>query len=256
MATPAVLYQAGIHGARPAVGSGCVLFSCTTHGLVYRDDGTSWTTFLTLPSGSIAGTPALTFGTAAAAGVAATYVATDATLPIFDATVPSTQAFGDAAAAGVAGVAARRDHKHAMPGARELSYVQFTSAIAVTNSVEASADTIVTAAAIAFDGSTPIIIEFGAPDVTGAAAAGALMIFRLFDGSSSIGAPYILRSETAAGPRLGVRFTVPKFTPAAATKTYSIRATTTSTTGAPQVGAGAGGAGAFMPGFIRITRAE
>jgi hypothetical protein len=34
---------------------------------------------------------------------------------LFDATVPSTQAFGDAAAAGSAVVAARRDHKHAMP---------------------------------------------------------------------------------------------------------------------------------------------
>lgn len=33
----------------------------------------------------------------------------------FDATSPSTQAFGDAAAVGTAAVAARRDHKHAMP---------------------------------------------------------------------------------------------------------------------------------------------
>lgn len=34
---------------------------------------------------------------------------------LFDATDPSTQAFGDAAAVGTAAVAARRDHKHAMP---------------------------------------------------------------------------------------------------------------------------------------------
>jgi hypothetical protein len=34
---------------------------------------------------------------------------------LFDATVPSTQAFGDAAAAGEELIAARRDHKHAMP---------------------------------------------------------------------------------------------------------------------------------------------
>jgi hypothetical protein len=34
---------------------------------------------------------------------------------LFDATSPSTQAFGDAAAVGTAAVAARRDHKHAMP---------------------------------------------------------------------------------------------------------------------------------------------
>jgi hypothetical protein len=52
MAGPATLYQAGIHSARPANGSGCVLYSCTTHDLVYRDDGTSWTTFMTLVGGS------------------------------------------------------------------------------------------------------------------------------------------------------------------------------------------------------------
>lgn len=38
---------------------------------------------------------------------------------LFDATVPSTQAFGDAAATGSATVAARRDHKHAMPAAEK-----------------------------------------------------------------------------------------------------------------------------------------
>ena len=52
MATPAVLYQTGNHASRPANGSGCVLYTCTTHALVYRDDGASWTTFLTLPSGT------------------------------------------------------------------------------------------------------------------------------------------------------------------------------------------------------------
>ena len=40
--------------------------------------------------------------------------------PMFDATSPTTQAFGDSAAVGTATVAARRDHKHAMP-ASEVS---------------------------------------------------------------------------------------------------------------------------------------
>lgn len=38
---------------------------------------------------------------------------------LFDATAPSTQAFGDSAATGSATVAARRDHKHAMPAAEK-----------------------------------------------------------------------------------------------------------------------------------------
>jgi hypothetical protein len=68
-----------------------------------------------MPANPVAyATPAVTLGTAAAAGVAASAIRTDATLPIFDATAPSTQAFGDSAAVGSAAVAARRDHKHAM----------------------------------------------------------------------------------------------------------------------------------------------
>lgn len=108
-------YQTGVHGSRPAANSGCILYSCTTHGLVYRSDGTSWTTWLTLPSGSSSASPSLTFSTTASAGAASTFVATDATIPIFDATAPTTQAFGDSAAAGSAAFAARRDHKHAWP---------------------------------------------------------------------------------------------------------------------------------------------
>jgi hypothetical protein len=58
------------------------------------------------------GTPALTFSTTNATGVAATAVLTDATIALFDATAPTTSAEGDAAATGSAGKAARRDHKH------------------------------------------------------------------------------------------------------------------------------------------------
>lgn len=56
MATPDVLYQTGNHAGRPAANSGCVLYSCTDHLLVYRSDGSSWTTFVTLPGGGISAT--------------------------------------------------------------------------------------------------------------------------------------------------------------------------------------------------------
>ena len=61
------------------------------------------------------GTPAVVLSTTAAAGVASSAIATDATIIAFDVTAPNTQAFGDAAATGAAAVAARRDHKHGMP---------------------------------------------------------------------------------------------------------------------------------------------
>ena len=68
-------------------------------------------------SGASGGTPALTLSTANTAGAASTFIRTDDTILAFDATSPTTQAFGDAAATGSATVAARRDHKHAMPAA-------------------------------------------------------------------------------------------------------------------------------------------
>jgi hypothetical protein len=82
--------------------------------MILQYDGTSsrWRVF---PRATASTSPAVTFGTANAGGTSPYFVRSDDQLALFDATVPTTQAFGDTAAAGSAGVAARRDHKHAMP---------------------------------------------------------------------------------------------------------------------------------------------
>ncbi len=81
----------------------------------FRDAEGPITDFPTSGTGVVYGTPAVVLGTAAAAGSIDEAIRRDSTVVAFDATVPSTQAFGDSAAAGSAAVAARRDHKHAMP---------------------------------------------------------------------------------------------------------------------------------------------
>jgi hypothetical protein len=58
--------------------------------------------------------PALTLGTANAAGSADTTLATDSTLLAFDTTLPDAITFGQSGEVGVAVVASRRDHAHAM----------------------------------------------------------------------------------------------------------------------------------------------
>ncbi len=84
-------------------------------GLTGTDNGDDTITVaVTSPAPAFA-TPAIALSTAAAAGAASTVIRSDSTIVAFDATVPSTQAFGDSAATGAAAVAARRDHKHAMP---------------------------------------------------------------------------------------------------------------------------------------------
>lgn len=89
--------------------------------------------------GGSGGTPALTLGTSDAGGAASTFVRTDATVAVFDATVPTTQAFGDAAATGSATVTARRDHKHAMPADPTGLPLALTGATAATRYVGGTA---------------------------------------------------------------------------------------------------------------------
>lgn len=92
------------------------LWYCTNTGTITL--GSTALTFSQMSGGSTSfGTPALTLGTSNSAGSASTAIRTDATIAAFDATAPTTQAFGDSAATGSAAVAARRDHKHAMPTA-------------------------------------------------------------------------------------------------------------------------------------------
>lgn len=43
-------YQNGVHGSRPAASAGCILYACSTHSLIYRSDGTTWTTWMTIGS--------------------------------------------------------------------------------------------------------------------------------------------------------------------------------------------------------------
>ena len=90
--------------------------SLTFYVFSTRDGGTTWYGFQVAAGGGVSGgTPALTLGTTNAAGAAATAILTDASLAIFDVTVPTTAAFSDAAATGSAAFAARRDHRHGMP---------------------------------------------------------------------------------------------------------------------------------------------
>jgi hypothetical protein len=63
-------------------------------------------------------TPAIALGSAAAAGVVATGIRSDATIQAFDATLPAvTVPLSLTGVVGSAGLAARRDHQHQSPGA-------------------------------------------------------------------------------------------------------------------------------------------
>ena len=91
-----------------------------TIGHVLRASAAAVFSFAALQAGDIpglGGVPALTLDLANAAGAAATYIQTDASIAIFDAVVPGTIQCDDAANTGAAAFAARRDHQHAIVNA-------------------------------------------------------------------------------------------------------------------------------------------
>ena len=259
---------AGDHASRPAFGDvpQGTLYACSDHDLIYQSDGTSaWATWATvgavadildLPTAELDDT--LVLAPDGAGGVefraaAAGSVATDA---IWDAAGDLAVGSGANTAARLAlgatnGMALRRVSGAVawdLPPGHEFSYVEFTAPVTVSATVEASANVVVTAAEITFDGSTAVIVELWAPYiVTGASTASVLI--DLFDGSTALG---ITAQITQGGGRTAGLITV-RLTPSAAAHTYSWRAWRADSNGTIQ--AGAGGAGAYMPGYIRIVKA-
>lgn len=133
----------------------------------------------------------------------------------------------------------------------ELAYAEFTTAITLAGTTEATATSIVSAGAVSFDGSTIVMIECYIPSMVNNNSTSNAR-FWLYDGASSIGE--IGRTTNPAAAAAAVGQPVPlkhRLMPSNGSHTYSIRG---SSPGGASAGAGAGGAGNLMPGFIRITQ--
>lgn len=140
----------------------------------------------------------------------------------------------------------------ALPPGYEFDYAQITSPVSITATTEAGANTVVTAGAVSYDGSTIVLVEFFCPYSYTPAAANVDLTFYLYDGSGSIGYLCNHRSESTNRSNQGV-YAARRLTPSNASHTYSIRAAL-SAAGTGEVGAGAGGSGAVVPAFIRTTK--
>lgn len=157
-------------------------------------------------------------------------------------------ASGDALVLARSSTTKRLDAKY-LPGF-ELDYAEHTAAISITATSEASPTNVVSGAAVTYDGSTAIIIEFFAPiSTTGASAQ---VVFNVWDGSSDIGRIAQLVTPSAGAMSCSV-FGRRKLTPSAAAHTYHIKAWRVTANGS--VTGGAGGSAAYMPLYMRITKA-
>ena len=133
--------------------------------------------------------------------------------------------------------------------ASELAYNEFTSPVSVTATTEATANTVVTASAVTFDGSTVVLIEAYAPSVS-MSTTNVSVTSVLFQDGVAIGeiAHHYGPTATFVKELNGKR----RLTPAAGARTYSMRSYVNTGTGTITVGAG--GSGASVPGYIRITK--
>lgn len=126
-----------------------------------------------------------------------------------------------------------------------LAFQQFTSSVSVTATTEGTANTVVTAPAYTFNGTTTAWVRFWCPGVT----KGTTNInFVVYDGASSIGGGVIGITATTKHPIVFEK----RITPTAAAHTYSVRAWVDAGTGSAIAGTGA--AGTDAPGFIRVTK--
>lgn len=133
----------------------------------------------------------------------------------------------------------------------ELDYVQITSNASITATTEATANTVVTGASVAYDGSTAVYIEFQASRARPNATASSVMEYWLYEDGSSIGRIGYQQADSTSPYKpihLGRRMT-----PGSGSHTYSIRASVNSGTGV--IVAGAGGAATDMPAYMSIRKA-
>lgn len=136
------------------------------------------------------------------------------------------------------------------PPGYEYAYNEFTGNVSVTATTEGAANTIVTASAVTFDGSTTVMIEFFSPLAdTGLSTAAITLV--LFEDGVAVGQIAVEYGSGGAELQAPIRV-ARRRTPASGSRTYSVRAFMNVGTGS--VHAGAGGAGVAVPGYIRITK--
>lgn len=134
----------------------------------------------------------------------------------------------------------------AYPPGFEINYTQITASVNVVGTAEATPTVIISPGAITFDG-TPVMVEFSAYSIV--PPTGGFIVVSLYESTTVINRLLIAAGVNYAG-KFGMRFT-----PTAASHTYTISSYAQSTTGTPNVSAGAGGAGAASPAWVRFTKA-
>lgn len=136
----------------------------------------------------------------------------------------------------------------------EIGYTQITSNTNITDTAEGTATALISPGPLVFD-SFPVMVTFFACAITcDTGGAADTVTVTLWEGATQITRLGTVRSVSttpASQPAVTMLF---RFTPTGGTHTYKLAAFATSTTGTPNIVAGAGGPSAFSPAFLRFTK--
>lgn len=135
----------------------------------------------------------------------------------------------------------------------EIGYTAITSPVNITDTSEATHTALISPGALVFDGGAVLAEFFGVIQLD-TAAAGDLCTVTLFEGATQITRLAQIRSAITASANIETVRATYRFTPTAASHTYTVCAFVTSTTGTPQILAGNGSTNGMPPAFVRFTR--
>ncbi len=130
----------------------------------------------------------------------------------------------------------------------EITYKERTTSLSVTATTEGAAQDFITCDAATFDGGA-VVVDFYCPSAQ--AGSGAMLDVLLQEGSTVLG--YLAEVGGGSSTRNVTMRGSFRFTPTAGSHTYKVTAFRQVANGTLQ--GGVGGAGAFMPAFVRITKA-
>jgi hypothetical protein len=136
---------------------------------------------------------------------------------------------------------------------QEIAYNEFLSTVPISATTEATSTSIIAAPSFTADGVASYMIDAFIPEVILAAAAGAGIVFTLWDNGVELGRMGACQNVAATTGDHPVRM-ARRLTPTAGPHVYSLRGFSFGG-GSSSVQAGNGGVGLDLPGFIRVVRA-
>lgn len=137
----------------------------------------------------------------------------------------------------------------------QLVHTAITSDVTVTATSEATATTVVTSGSVTVDGATTVVIEFYTPNIQFLPnSLGNSMILDLYEDSTILGRIQAFRPPAAASMQAAAVGKVTRL-PASGAHTFTVKGWKSNASDTAIVKAGAGGTGAFVASYIRVTRA-